>query len=69
MGIDPERKATVLWGVIGGLSFLVLVQGYELVVGTRIEWATKAGIALAVAVVAAALVHLARPRLARNERA
>ncbi|PSP53485.1 hypothetical protein BRC74_03930, partial [Halobacteriales archaeon QH_7_68_42] len=23
-------KASLLWGVIGGLSFLVLIQGYEL---------------------------------------
>lgn len=67
--MDPERKASLLWGVVGGLSFLVLVQGYELAVGTRVGVGSKAGIALAVAAVAALLTHLARPRVHGNERA
>jgi len=67
--MDPERKASALWGVIGGLSFLVLVQGYELAVATRVGVAHKAGVALAVAALAALLTHLARPRVHGNERA
>jgi len=67
--MDPERKASALWGVIGGLSFLVLVQGYELAVATRVGVAPKAGVALAVAALAAILTHLARPRVHGNERA
>lgn len=67
--MDPERKASALWGVIGGLSFLVLVQGYELAAGTRVGVALKAGVALVVAAAAALLTHFVRPRLRANERA
>ncbi len=67
--MDPRHKASALWGVIGGLSFLVLVQGYELAVATRVGVAPKAGVTLAVAAVAAVLTHVARPRVHGNERA
>jgi len=30
MGIDPRAKSAFLWGLVGFLSFLVLVQGYTL---------------------------------------
>ncbi|PSQ60152.1 MAG: hypothetical protein BRD23_02805 [Halobacteriales archaeon SW_9_67_25] len=66
--MDPHHKASGLWGVIGGLSFLVLVQGYELAVGTRLGMTVKAGVALVVAALAAVLTHLARPRIDGNER-
>ncbi|PCR91246.1 hypothetical protein [Natrinema ejinorense] len=29
-GIDPRSKSAFLWGLVGFLSFLVLVQGYAL---------------------------------------
>ena len=64
----PRLRASALWGLVGGLSFLVLVQGYDLVAGAGVGGLAKAGVALAVAVVAAAVTHLARPRLRRNER-
>lgn len=67
--MDPRHKASALWGVVGGLSFLVLVQGYELAAGTRVGVASKAGVALAVAALAALLTHVARPRVHGNERA
>lgn len=38
----------VLWGVIGGLSFLVLLQGYELFSGFRTPLAVKVGVAAGV---------------------
>ncbi len=67
--MDPRHKASALWGVVGGLSFLVLVQGYELAVGVRLGVTVKTGVALAVVVAATLLTHLARPRVRGNERA
>lgn len=60
-------KSSLLWGVIGGLSFLVLLQGYELLTGTFVTVAVKAGVALAVAVGATVLTHFAHGRLPGNE--
>ncbi|MFB6150308.1 MAG: hypothetical protein ABEJ40_00735 [Haloarculaceae archaeon] len=64
----PERdaalsapvKASLLWGLVGGLSFLVLVQGYELATDRGVTLGVKAGTALLVAVGAAVSTHLAR---------
>lgn len=63
--MDPELKASVLWGIIGGLSFLVLVQGYELVASAGVGVSAKVGVALVVAVVAGVATHLARPGFER----
>jgi len=42
--MDPRRKDSLLWGIVGGLAFLVLVQGYELVAGESIALTVKAGV-------------------------
>lgn len=68
--LDPERKSSVLWGVIGGLSFLVLIQGYHLVTGEFVGVWVMAGVAVLVGVVSGVTTHLLRPRVAQqNERA
>lgn len=67
--MNPRVTGSALWGLVGGLSFLVLVQGYELLAGTAVGVAPKAGLAVAVAVVAAVATYLASPRLYGNERA
>jgi len=55
---------SVGWGLVGGFTFLVLVQGYELLGAATVTVAVKAGVAVAVTVVVAVAAHLLAPRLA-----
>jgi len=66
--MDPRRKDSLLWGIVGGLAFLVLVQGYELVAGESIALTVKAGVAVTVLAVTALAADALRLRLAGNER-
>jgi hypothetical protein len=62
----PDRY-DLLWGVVGGLAFLVLVQGYELLTDERIAVVVKVSVALGVGVVSAGLTRwFARLLVARN---
>ncbi|WP_415379629.1 hypothetical protein [Halosimplex sp. TS25] len=61
--LAPRTKSSLLWGVVGGLSFLVLVQGYELVADLSVGIGAKLLVALTVAVAAAGLSHVTRDRL------
>ncbi|WP_324664810.1 hypothetical protein [Haloarcula sediminis] len=65
--MHPRTRSSLLWGVVGALTFLVLLQGYELLAGQRVTVAAKAGVGLAVLVGATALSHAARGRLPGNE--
>ena len=65
--MDPVRKSSVLWGVVGGLAYLVLLQGYELVAGATVSLGVKFGVAVLVAVGAAALTYAAAGRLPGSE--
>lgn len=65
--MTPGTKSSLLWGVIGALAFLVLLQGYELVTGQRVTIAAKAGVTVAVLVGATALSYVTRARLPGNE--
>jgi hypothetical protein len=67
--MDARQKDSLLWGAVGGLAFLVLVQGYELLAEQGVAVAVKAGVAVAVLAVTAAAAHALRPRFAGNERA
>lgn len=60
---------SVLWGVIGGLSFLVLLQGYELLEGVRVSLGVKFGVAVLITVFVSGLVGLLRQRGVLNGRA
>jgi hypothetical protein len=51
-----NRRDRLAWGVVGALSFLVLVQGYELAVGLRLGYTSKLGVALVVGLVTVWLV-------------
>ena len=70
---DRERLDAVAWGLVGGLSFLVLLTGYELATGFRVGLGLKLGVALLVTVVAALggayIASRARARRRENERA
>ena len=43
--MELSRDA-VVWGLVGGLSFLVLLTGYELATGFRASLVAKFGVAL-----------------------
>jgi hypothetical protein len=62
--MNPRVKASVLWGAIGALSFLVLVQGYELLSDVRLSFTLKFAVAGVVAVLATGSTYLAEPMLA-----
>lgn len=67
--MDPLVKSSLLWGAIGALSFLVLVQGYHLITGEFVGVWAMVGVAGVVFVVSALSTHFLRPRVAaRNER-
>jgi len=61
--MTPERRAVVLWGVIGALAFLVLLQGYELLADRRVDWLVKAVVTLGVGLVAAGTTRLLQGRV------
>ncbi|WP_458207445.1 hypothetical protein [Haladaptatus sp. NG-SE-30] len=57
--MNPRVKASLLWGVIGVLVFLVLLQGYELYTDYRYSLGVKLGAALVVAIGAPILTYVA----------
>ncbi|RXK50144.1 hypothetical protein [Halorientalis pallida] len=56
--MDPRVKSSLLWGLVGGLGFLVLLQGYELVSTERVAWLVKFAVAAAVVVGATGVSYL-----------
>jgi len=54
------KRDSAVWGLVGGLAFLVAVQGFELATTQRIDFALKFAVAAIVTVVAGALVHAVR---------
>ena len=61
--MNQSRKDSLLWGLVGGLAFLVMVQGYELLTEWALAASLKVGIAVVVAAIAAEATHLLRPHL------
>ncbi|WP_266079627.1 hypothetical protein [Haladaptatus caseinilyticus] len=57
--MNPRVKASLLWGVIGVLVFLVLLQGYELYSGYRYDIGLKVGATAFVAVGTSVLTYTA----------
>jgi hypothetical protein len=67
--MNPRRKSSALWGVVGALSFLVLVQGYRLLLGPLgVGTAVVAGVAVAVAGVTTGVSYVLEPRMRGNGR-
>lgn len=67
--MDPAVESSLRWGVVGALTFLVLVQGYQVVVGRFVGITVLIGVIVAVGVCSAVLTHLLRPAVLRwNER-
>ena len=65
--MGPRTRSSLLWGVVAGLAFLVLLQGYELLSGQRVTLGAKFGVAVVVAAAGGLLTHAARGRLPGNE--
>jgi len=64
-----RTRSALLWGAVGALAFLVLVQTYRLVAGSLgIDLLAGLGIALLVGVVVAVVSYLTEPRLATKGR-
>jgi hypothetical protein len=62
-------RDVVVWGLVGGLSFLVLLTGYELATGFRARLEVKAGVAVLVTVGATVASAALATRLRENESA
>ncbi|MFB6095129.1 MAG: hypothetical protein ABEJ71_01585 [Halodesulfurarchaeum sp.] len=56
--MDPRRRASLLWGLVGAFAFLVLAQGYQLLQGHRIGLPPLLGVGLLVFGGASAAAHL-----------
>jgi hypothetical protein len=61
--MKPRLKASLLWGLVGALVFLVLAQGYELLDGLPISFGGKLGVALVVFVGASVVTYAADGRV------
>ena len=66
--IDPRTHASLLWGVIGTLSFLVLVLGYALVFEPLVGPGATLMVALAVGITATAVTYVGEGYLQERER-
>jgi len=67
--MDDAVTASLLWGLVGALSFLVLALGYDLTAGAPVGPAAIGGVALVVFLATAVATHLLRPTVVRrNER-
>ena len=62
--MDSETTDTLVWGLVGGLSFLVLLQGYELLTPATVDLSVKAGMTVVVTVTSTATIYIMRRRMA-----
>jgi hypothetical protein len=67
--VTPLVRSALLWGAVGLFAFLVLVQGYQLLVAPLpIGIGAGLGLAVLVGAVTALLSYVAESRLGRNRR-
>jgi hypothetical protein len=66
--VRPRTKASLLWGAVGALVFLVLAQGYELLATPGIALPVKLAVAVVVFVCATGASYVVEEWLARSER-
>lgn len=67
--MEADLAAAALWGVVGGLSFLVLALGYRLVTPASPALPVVAVVAVLVTVTATAAAFALERRLRPNESA
>ncbi|WP_312912538.1 hypothetical protein [Natronosalvus caseinilyticus] len=63
--MDARLKSAVLWGAVGTMTFLVLVQGYALAVEPLVSLPRAGLVALVVGVGTAAVAYRLESRVAR----
>ena len=63
--MQPTVTSSLLWGLIGVLAFLVLVQTHHLVTDEAVSAFLVGGVGTAVGVASALFAHVLRPRLRR----
>lgn len=63
-GLPPRVASALLWGAVGFMAFLVLVQGYALVAPSPVSIAQGVGIAVIVGFAAAICAYLLEHRIA-----
>jgi ABC-type nickel/cobalt efflux system permease component RcnA len=64
--VDDRTRASLLWGAVAALAFLVLAQGYNLLGAGGITAVVLFGVAVAVAVVATLATYVAEGALRRE---
>lgn len=64
MGIDPRAKSAALWGLVGLLSVLVLVQSYALLATPLLPITGALGLGLVVGLAVGIGAYALEPRLA-----
>ncbi|APW97627.1 hypothetical protein CHINAEXTREME_07510 [Halobiforma lacisalsi AJ5] len=62
--MDPRTKSALLWGAVGFMTFLVLVQGYALLVEPLLTLPRGAAVAALVGAATTASAYVLEPRLA-----
>ncbi len=66
--MTPRGRDAFGWGLVGGLSFLVLAQGYRLVAALGVDTPALLGVGTVVAAASAVLSYLVAPLFARRRR-
>jgi len=61
--MQPRRKASLLWGLVGALSFLVALQTYQLGLREFVALWLVVTVTAVVFVVTTAVAYWIRPRL------
>ena len=57
--MNARLKASVLWGVVGVMTFVVLVQAYELWAVVAVDLGVKVGVAGVIGLVAGGMTYVA----------
>jgi uncharacterized membrane protein len=65
--VNPQAKASLLWGLVGTFIFLVGIQTFRLLTDEPIAFGVAAGVALAVGVAATVATYLLEQRLMRGK--
>jgi hypothetical protein len=64
--MDPRSKDSLLWGLVGALAFLVLLQAYQLATEEFVTPVVAVGVTVAVGVVTTLGTYVLRPQLAQR---
>lgn len=63
--MNRRARSALLWGLVGALAFLVLAQGYRLLVSLGLDTLALVGVAIVVGGVTTLFAYVAEPRLVR----